>query len=460
MRGRCDHRSRSRALRRLAVGALTLGGAATGLVAQDALPDTLSLESALRIAVTWSPDLRRVQAIADATGADQRAALGAFLPTASTQVSLSRSNFTRTTFVGEEGESETLSEPLSSTSQTARQSINLSWRILDGGRRFATLREQSANVRAAQRRLDDQRLSVIAGVRRAFLEALRRQRLLEFTRRQITDREQELDIARRRYEIAAVERTDILAAESNLLNAQISLLSEGSQLSTGLRRLSVSMGLTPEQGPGTVLEDVIDMPAAAGLAAEDLVSFALSKDPELLALDAQRAAASAALWGARTTFLPTISASYQWNRLENFGPDQSFWQFNLGDTGNGFSVTASWDLFQGFSRTQQTANASSRKRQAEESLRLRRLEIERDVRSFVAEIDQLDQTLGLLNRALQIAEERLTMSRQMYQNGIIEFTALQQAISEVTRAERSLIEQRYNYLTAWANLEEFVGESR
>jgi len=123
-------------------------------------------------------------------------------------------------------------------------------------------------------------------------------------------------------------------------------------------------------------------------------------------------------------------------------------------------VTARWDLFQGLRRPQQTANASSRKRQAEESLRLRRLEIERDVRRFVSDIDQLDQTLALLDRALEISQERLAMSRQMYQNGTIEFTSLQQAISEVTQAERSLIEQRYNYLTAWANLEEFVGNAR
>jgi len=430
------------------------------LLAQEALPDTLDLETALRIAVNRSPVLHRVQAAADASAADRRAAIGAFLPTASTSMSLSRNTFTRTTFVGEEGQSQTLPEPLSSTSQSANQSINLSWTVLDGGRRFGTLREQSANLRAAQRQLDDQRLAVIAAVRRDFFEALRRQRLLELTRRQIADREQELEIARRRYEIAAVERTDILAAESNLLNAQISLLSEKSQLATGLRALSVSMGLSPESGSRTVLGDVVDLPSAAGLSAESLVSLALSVDPELLQLDAQRAAASAALWTARGTFLPTISVGYTRSRSEAFGAGAPFFQFDPGDNAHGFSVSARWDLFQGLTHPQQTANASSRKRQAEESLRLRRLEIERDVRRFVSDIDQLDQTLALLDRALEISQERLAMSRQMYQNGTIEFTSLQQAISEVTQAERSLIEQRYNYLTAWAQLEEFVGNAR
>jgi len=153
VRSRGGRRGSRPILAGLAAGVIVLGGSARPILAQETLPDTLDLERALRIAVNRSPILRRVQAAADATGADRRAAIGAFLLTASTSMSLSRSTFTRTTFVGEEGESQTLPQPLSSTSQSANQSINLSWMVLDGGRRFATLREQSANVRAAQRQL-------------------------------------------------------------------------------------------------------------------------------------------------------------------------------------------------------------------------------------------------------------------------------------------------------------------
>ncbi len=424
---------------------------------QATLPDTLDLERAVRIAMEGSPELASFRAQADAAGASQRAAWGAFLPRATAGLALSRTDFTRTTFVGEEGESETLPEPLRSSSQGASQSLSLSWTVLDGGRRFADLRRQSAGVRAAQRRLDDRVRAVAAATRRAFFEALRRQRLLELTTRQIEDRRLELDIARRRYQIAAVERPDVLATESNLINAEVSLLSERRQHEDGLRALAVAMGLPPDAGLATTLSEVSAVPDPSLADADALVGLALGADPELLALDADRAAASAALWGARTSYLPTIQLNLGWSRSEQFGPEASFLQFDLGDTGRSFSVSASWNLFDGFAREEQTALASSQRRQAEEGLRLRRLEIEREVRRFVAEIDQLAQTIALFERALALSQERLAMTREMYRLGNIDFTALQQAISSVTEAERSLIERQYDYLVAWSNLEEYVG---
>lgn len=442
------------------LAALALLAAATSAGAQEVLPDTLDLDRALRIALARNPEIAQAQAQADAAGWGRRAAWGAFLPTASASANLGRSNFTTNTFLSPEGESQSLPDPLTSQRQSAGQSLGLNWTVLDVGN-IAGFREQGARLEASQRRLDDQRLAVIAEVRRTYLEALRRQRLLELSRRQIADRERELDITRRRYEIAAVERSDVLGAETQLLNAEVSLLSETSQFESAIRGLAVAMGLTPESGVGTVLADISMLPDAAGLSAEALVDRALGEDPELLALEADAAAASASLWGSRSRFLPTIQLGYSWSWSEQFGPDASFFQFDLGsNTNRSLSLSAQWTLFDGFQREQQTAAASSQRRQAEEGLRLRRLAIERDVRRFLQEIEQLDQSLALIQRALEISEERLEMTRLQYQRGTATYTALQQAIGDVTQAERSLIEQTYSYLTAWANLEEYVGDPR
>ena len=412
------------------------------------------------MALERSPAVASARAAAGAAGADQRAAWGAFLPTASASLSLSRSEFTRTTFEGEEGVSEMLPEPLDSGSQSASQGLALNWTVLDGGRRFANLSEQSANVRAAQRELDDRMAAVVAAAGRAFYEGLRSQRLLELVERQISDRETELDIARRRYEIAAVERIDVLAAESNLLDARVALLQSRRQAETALRALAVELGVPPDEGPGTTLVDPTDLPRMDDVATDALVSRALGSDPELLQLDARHAAASAALWSTRTAYLPRITASLSWGRSESFELGAPFFQLDPDDTSQRFSVSASWNLFDGFQREQQSARASAQKRQAAEDRRLRRLEIEREVRSLAAEIAQLAETLTLAERSLEIAEERLTMTREMYRNGTIDFTALQQAVSGVVGAERQLINLRFDYLTAWVDLAEYGGGGR
>ena len=171
------------------------------------LPDTLDITRALRVAMSESPILRMSLTQADRAGAERLAAWGAFLPRAGVNVGLSRSSFSRSTFVGEEGLSETLPEVLTSSSQGGNQGLSLNWEVLRGGRRFSEVSRSAAILRAAQRRYDDQERAVVLTVRREFLGALRRQELLELTRSQIADRELELDIARRRYEIAAVAPT-------------------------------------------------------------------------------------------------------------------------------------------------------------------------------------------------------------------------------------------------------------
>ena len=419
------------------------------------LPDTLDVGRAVQIALTESPILRMTQAQADQAGATRLAAWGAFLPTAGGTMSLNRSTRAVSTYEAEEGPTERLADRLSFTSQYASQSFGLNLTLLEGGRRFAELRGASAGVRAAQRRLDDRQRQVIVTVRREFLEALRRQELLDLTQTQIADRELELDIAQRRYEIAAVERTDVLGAESFLLQARIRLIAEQNQLDAGLRQLVVSMGLPPEAGEGLVLTGDEGMPA--GMPNIDLiVRTAVTSDPELAALEAERSAASAALWAARTSYLPTISASMTWSRGENFGPEASFWQFRPGDTNSGFGVTVQWSLFNGFAREQQNAQASAARRQAEEDLRLRRLEIERDVRQFGAQIQQLAQTLELLERDYQISRERLEMEQERYRLGTGSFLELQSAVGAAQGAEISLIQSQYDYLIAWSNLAEYV----
>ena len=189
---------------------------------------------------------------------------------------------------------------------------------------------------------------------------------------------------------------------------------------------------------------------------ESIVRTAVTTDPELAALEADRSAATAALWSARTRYLPQITASLNWGRGESFGSDASFWQFDPGDTSRSFNISASWNLFDGFTREVQNAQASAARRQAEEEYRRARLEIERDVRGFGAQIEELAQTLELLDQAYAISRERLDMEQQRYRLGTGSFLELQGAIDALQRAETSLIQSRYDYQIAWSNLAEYV----
>jgi outer membrane protein len=420
------------------------------------VPDTLSLEVAIRIAQDRHPDIASARASLDAAAADQRAGWGAFLPNASASLSLSRSEFTTVTFQSPEGPSERLDEPLTDVSKAASQNLSFSWDLLRGGRRFTDLRRTRAATRSANNQLSQRERDVASGVRVAYYEALKQGGLVEVARLQLDGRRRDLDVAQRRYEIAAVNRTDVLGAEIEVGRAELALVQAIDQEAGAQRELRFSMGL-PAEGPPFILRDVGPAPDATALDDSALAGRALSTKPGIRALESDVAAASAGLWGARSGYLPTISLGYGLARSEQGDATSPFFRFDLPNTGNAFQVSASWNLFDGFTREQQTAQARANLRAAESSLALEQITVDRDVRNAVREIRTRARRLELQESNRDLARQRVDMIREQYRLGTVEYTLLLQATEQLTDAERALIDERFEYLKAWARLDAHVG---
>ncbi len=420
------------------------------------VPDTLSIEDAIRTALGRHPDIASARASLDAAAAEQRAGWGAFLPNASASLSLSRSEFTTVTFASPQGPSQRLDEPLTDVSKGASQNLSFSWDLLRGGQRFTDLRRTRAATRSANSQLSQRERDVAANVRVAYYETLKQGGLVAVARLQLEGRRRDLEVARRRYEIAAVNRTDVLGAEIEVGRAELLLVEAQDAEAAAQRELRFSIGLTAD-GPRFTLEDVWEPPDATSLDEAGLAGLALATKPRIRALEADVAAASAGLWGARSRYLPTISLSYGLSRSEQGGADAPFFKFDPANTGQGFSVSASWNLFDGFSREQQTAQARSSLRAAESNLALERITVDRDVRNAVREIQTRARRLELQERNRDLARQRLDMIRERYRLGTVEYTELLQATEQLTGAERDVIDERYEYVKAWARLEAQVG---
>lgn len=448
----------------LAVGSLVTPGA--GAIAQEppgpeppvAFQDgTLTLAEAIRVALDRSPDVRQAVAAQASAHAARRADWGAFLPNASAGLSLSRSSFRSVTFPEPEGSAGRLEEPREGTTQGASQRFSLSWNLLEGGGRFARLRSGAAASRAADRRVAAAERSVVARVKERYYDALMQQRLAEAATRQLAGRREDLDVTRQRYELAAVTRSDLLGAEIVVADAELALLDARDQAAGFRRELASILGV---EVPGEAFElaDVEGLPDAAGLDAEALLSRALATDPSLGAAAAEAAAAAAGVWGARTGYLPDISLSYGLSRSETLGPEGDFFNFDLDNRARSFVVSVSWNLFDGFGRERAVAEAAASKRRAEAELLRQRLDLRAAVRNASEEIGRRAERLGIQERKLDLAAQRLELAREQYRLGTITYFDLQNAIRDLTDAELDVIQERYEYLKAWARLEERVGE--
>lgn len=424
-------------------------------------PDTLTLERALEMALGEAPDVRSARANLDAAGASRLAQWGALLPSLDGSANFSQSEFTTVTFQEPEGGSARLEEPRIGEQKNSNMGLSLSWTLLDGGANIADLLAGGAEVEAQRHGLTEAERTRMAEVRSAYYEARKQQRLVAFAQEQLEARLADLERTQRQYEMAAVNRADLLGARDDSAAAELELLEASDAARAGVRDLAVAIGVPPDRlDPDTRLAEVDRLPPADELDVGSLVARAIRTNPQLAQLAADAEAASSRVWAARADYLPTITLGYNWGWSESLGPEGDLFVLDPSNRNQGLGVSVSWNLFGGFSRRDQVAQASLTREQAEIDRTREELELERRIRDTVEELRRRAERLDILERRRDFATQRLELTRERYRLGELEYLDVQNVIEALNGIEESLITERYDYLSAWASLEEDVGPLR
>lgn len=430
----------------------------TAALAGEAGRDTLTLEEAVRIALEDDPDIRAERANREAASGRRLADYGAFLPSLNAGASFRRSDFTTVTFAAPEGSSRRLEVPESGVRKSSSQSLRLDWTLLEGGRRFAEWSAGGARVDAAERRLSWAERKTVANVRVDYLRALQRRALLDVAERQLETRRRDLRLAKNRYAIADADRSEILGARSDTLDARMRLLGARQRARAQLRQLRTAMGVEESRlSAATPLAPIGELPAPDTLAAGRLVRRATRTHPQLEALEAEARAASAELWAARATYLPTVSLGYSLGRSEQLGRDGSFFVLDPSNESQGVSLSVSWSLFSGFQRERQRVRAAATLRRTRARRTKRRMEVAAAVRNRLEELHRRRDRLELIRSKLDVARQRVEVMRERFRLGDVSYLELQRAVEQLDAARRERIDERYAYLTAWADLERLTG---
>lgn len=422
--------------------------------------DTLTLAAAVRAALGHSADVATARANVSTAAAGRLAAWGAFLPTASASLSLNRSSFTAVTYTSPEGVSQRLSQPITDVSKVAGQGLSFNWDLLDGGRRFAELGATAAETRAADFRFTEAQRKAASTVKQAYYDALLQQRLAAMAADELDARRRDLEVTRRRYDIAAVGRGDLLGAEVQVRQAEARVDDARDGARKALRQLEVALGRPGEAPEDLVLANVGPMPDADALDADALVRRAESGSPELSALRADVAAADSRVWSARSQYLPTLRIGFGLSRSEQLGAGGSFFTLNPSNHSSSFFVGASWNLFSGFSRHQEAASAAAAKDQALASHAEKSHEIQKEVRDLVADVKRGQRRLTLQRQIADLSRQRVELAREQFRLGTLSYIELQSVIDRATAAQQAVAQDLHDARVAWAKLEERVGGAR
>ena len=414
---------------------------AQGAPTSEARP--IALADAVAQAQRNAPIAVQARGTLRSTAAATRTAYSAFLPTLSINGSGSRSTGS-TFFQGN-------LVPLTGSPYNFTNGITSSVDLFTGFRRLNDLKRAHADETAAESNETVQRYTVAFQVKQQYYAALAARESESAALAQVQQAEQQFRAAAARVSAGAATKSDSLRSVITVGNAKLALLTSQNNLrvaNAALTRLVASpTPVTP------VLADTMD-PGSLALDSAGLAAAAL-EGPAVKQSRAQLASAAAAARGARSTFLPSVNLSLS---LTGNNPQTAFaptaGQFAYQDN---MRLTVAYPIFNGLVREQTAVTASVAEDNATATLRDASLLARQQFAQLLGVINTAQQQIAIQRASLAAAEEDLRVQQQRYSLGASTLLDVLTSQTALNSARAALIQARFDYRNAKAQLEQLVG---
>lgn len=377
-------------------------------------PRRLTLQEALRQALTANPTLGRTQAEVNALQAQADVTFSAILPKIGIDGSFTRND--REVSFGSEEDS-TVILPLNDWNYR----LTLAQPIFAGNRERKAIRQARLNVDAARQGVLDTREQLIFGVAANFLGVVQAEELLAVEQRNLELARRRRDQAQIFFDAGETTRVDVLRADTDIKTVERRIAAARQDRETAVSNLRLVLALDAAIDvvpPGDFLPTLPDETA--------LVREAEANRPELAQALINAEISRLEVAKQRGAYLPTVTASGAWiNQKSDFPADQ-YGQLSLN-----FSVP----VYSSGELRGRIAIADERRRQAE----FRVEEIRQSVRE---EVRQALTDLQTAEASLQLAREQLVAAEAEYEQATELYSAQELTSLEVESAETSLADAR------------------
>jgi len=421
----------------------------------------VTLREALELGRSNAPAMVQAQQNVRIADMSKMQAWAAYLPSISGSGSASRNSSQRVNQFG---------VPQSS-SLTDNSSFGLSanLNLFTGFQRGANSRLAAATADQNQAALIAQQYSTDLATKQAFFTELADEELVTVAQTQVRRSQEQLKLTTEKLRLGATTRADSLSAQVDYGTQELALIQAQANARTAQANLARAVGVVGSIAAtrDTMLEVRITSLDTAALRRE-----ALANAPSVVEAQAGVAAARASLAASRAPLMPTLSAgaSQTWagsqlpwnaapvNRVIS-GPDTSYvrsarytgtWQLRL---------TLSYPIFNNFQREAGMVQADANVVSNEAKLRDARLALDANLTQALAALDAAGQQIDVSRTQVAAAEENLRMQRERYRLGASTIVDMLTAEVSTNQAEVGLVQARYNYLLARAQLEAYVGHS-
>jgi outer membrane protein TolC len=407
----------------------------------------VTLDDAIRRAQVAQPSIVQAQGAVGRAAAQFKASWGAYIPSLSLT-----SSFGASFSDGPSRINQLTGEVVSGASYAKNISNGLSASVdlFTGFRRGAQMGAARATEAAADAGLLDALYQVALSAKQTFFGALAANELVRVRQASLRRAEEQLSVSSAKLQAGSATRSDSLRSLVTLGNTRLQLLNALTTVATTEADLGRLVGMDGRVRalPDSAYLRVVEIGDTTLIRAE-----AENNSPRVRNVEAQADAARANLKASKSTWWPQLNLSGRYNLNGNDSQNYQFFESRA------VTLALSYPIFNGFQRNQSIVVASTNYDAALSTAADARRQVDAALTARLAELDAARAQIDITTTSLLAATEDLRVNQERYRVGaatIVDVLTSQEALSQ---AEVDVVQARYNYLVAKAQIEALLGRS-
>lgn len=329
-------------------------------------------------------------------------------------------------------------------------SMALNIPIFTGGRLVSSYKYAGYNLKSTREAMRQSQHSTVFNTKRAFYGILLAREFVRVAEAAVQDAEKLYNNVKVQYEVGLASQFDLLRSEVILVNLKPQLIQARNNLKVMELNLKTLLGLDLESEveiEGELVYEEVESDLDAAL------QKAFQNRPELKQIKFQSQMAGANLRIARSSGLPSVSITGQfnyWADAFNFKKDtwQDFYAINL---------TLNLPIFNGFAAHARVSQAKALIKEIELNQKGLLDMLEFEVRQAVLKLEEAKESLLSQEKNVEQAKESLRIAELNFAEGLITILDISQAQTALTQARTNYSQALYDYKVALADLDRAMG---
>ncbi|RKY57960.1 MAG: hypothetical protein DRP94_07595 [Candidatus Latescibacterota bacterium] len=406
----------------------------------------LDLGKAVRLAMEKNLEIVNSMLDVEASGAEERSALGRFLPSLSMGISQSIHDRSRMVLSGTRG--------LVKTNRSYSLNLGLNYNIFNGFKDISSLKAAKLLREASELTYERTKEEVALIVVQRYLACLKAEKLVDIARQAMERSKVQLERTELMFKLGSVPQADVIKQRVQFGREKLKLLQAKMEYQSSLAELLYVLGVEAE-GRRVRLEDVQELGGNVEMDFEEAFRTALERRKDILALKKALEAARYELKAAKGALLPTIDASVSYGFWDVSLP-RSFRDIDRTDNIS-FGIALRVPIFQRLQARSAVAEAEINLRKLENQLKDVERKVALEIRTRLMELKMSKENIELARENLRAAEEDLRLAEERYRLGAGILLDRIMASLQRREAEADYVDARYSYILSKVRLEGAMG---